>query len=772
MSDSDLKEKEEAGVLNDTAADFSPEEQEAFGALSDNDAPDDRAGGLYRGDPKPAKKRFWTKKRATGGGIAGLLIAATLGTLTITSGPLQFIHIAQLLQKFHFSNQEDVADGRMLKISRYIRNNGSERTRLNLLGNKYADLVEGKLNRSGIVSEYDRLGFQESYRFDPTKLADKSELANLKNKSPTELQEHLKASTGIDFKIGADGVLRANFEGLNYRDSKKLMRVMLEDAGYSKMGAAIRSRIMGKRAGVDWHPMKKLDKTLLKTVDARIARWREERESRIKNGETSIDPSLHEDEASRPVDKDGNPIPNSEAAEAAQAGNEATPPHVPDETPSSRLTAVSESPGFRKSAGATAIVGVICAVKAISGNIDQVKYANVVMPLMRLGMESVAVGNQVMSGRDVDMEQLGFYAKQLSDPKTGSWAAAKSIQAELGQDQTGPDIKSEAKIKSEENAVSQFLGSIPGIDPLCDAAGSIFGQVVSTAIDLVGGPISAIVGAGFSTYVAPSIIEGVIHWLAGEQIDLTVAGADFGNYINYGARLASNDSAIAGGGRALSTTESAVLKEDRLKSEQETVQHASFYDRIFNPLNTFSLASRIIDKQTPSPTSYISSIVRAPLNLTKIISSTVTSFMPHAHAQTSSYDYGFPEFGYSTEELDNTLVKNPFENALSAANTLDIPCEINGKPNNPCGQDYINDIKACFGVDVSKPEGIWIVTSPGGATTRYSDIENYKNPHTGIGCGSKDSRWLQLRFFVFDSQLMDSNACYEGEATSCQEMAL
>ena len=81
MSDSDLKEKEEADILNDTAADLSPEEQAEFGSLADND---DAAENKipFNQEIRKKGKKFLSKKSTKlllfGGGGAGLLFEIAL----------------------------------------------------------------------------------------------------------------------------------------------------------------------------------------------------------------------------------------------------------------------------------------------------------------------------------------------------------------------------------------------------------------------------------------------------------------------------------------------------------------------------------------------------------------------------------------------------------------------------------------------------------------------------------------------------------------------
>lgn len=723
---------------------YKPDKDES--RLLDQAGPD-QSGDEKRGGPR----KLFTRRRAVGGGVAGLIIAALFGGFTFLSGPLQFIHIAQLLQKFHFANQEDVSDDRMLKIARFIRYpDKRERLRLNILGNRYADRIERRLNKSGIVSAYTKnLAFFNGYEIDRTKIPDNSEFSRIKNMSDAEVIEHFRTNYDVTLQVH-NGKLVAPADGLGYFKSLKLIRSVLRESGYSKIGSAIRARIMATRGALDLHPLKRLDRRILKSIDARLAKWQEDRRNRIQNRVDDPDGArFSEDTEGRPdADGDGSPDSTPGADDVGRAADDATPTRVPTETPEARVGKVRTSLGV--AGGVTAVVGVVCAVQSIAENIDSVKQSNVVQPLMRLGGEMIAVGNQVMSGNDMDFEQLGFYAKNLSDPETGSWAAARSIQAENGQELTGPDILPEAEIKTERSAISQFLGSIPGLGTLCNAAGSIFGQAVTTAIGIFTGPFSELGGQAFSAFAAPKIIDGVIRWLAGEQIDLNVAGADFGNYINFGARLAANDSFIAGGGTALSGAETAELKNYRSRVDKKEMQEKSFASRVFDPYDSSSLVSKLIDRQSPDLSQNFARLATSPLGNFASLAKLPSLLFAPVRAQSTSYDYGFPEYGYSLSEINNDdpTITNPFANSIAADDIL----------SGSRGNELKERAKKCFGIEFDANNN---------PSSQNTPPPYYEMPDT---CDDNDTDWLHVRFYIFDTQLMDATACFEGDEDSCNNV--
>lgn len=354
--------------------------------------------------------RGFTRRRMIGGGVIGLAAAVIFGGITLTSGPLQFIHIAQSLTHFHFASQEDASDDRMLKIARYIHYRGDERTRLNTLGNKYANETEARLNRSGIETAYtDTLRYYDGYVVDPAKIPENSELHG---KSPPEIQSYYKEKFNTDFEILADGKLRVSAEDMGYFKQKSLVRNMLQESGYSKVTAALRARIMGKRGGITWHPMKKLDRRLLENTNARLKAWQEDRERRINQGEDArtvnrtpedADGDGRADDATqgqRDVEADTTDV----AGQADELGEQLGSGEAPQGE-----SKLGSSVG--KIAAGTMVIGVLCLAQSMAQHVDAIKVAHVVLPLMRLGMEAVTVGNQVMSGNGADLEQLVFMSE-------------------------------------------------------------------------------------------------------------------------------------------------------------------------------------------------------------------------------------------------------------------------------------------------------------------------------------------------------------------------
>lgn len=712
------------------------------------------------------------RKKAIGGGIAGVAVTGVITFFSFTSGPLQFIHMAQLFQQFHFSDQEDAADSRTGKLFRFIRyqyKQTPERMRLSTLQNQYADRIEKRMNDAGIESAYTkRRGNFDGYIIDLEKIRNQPAFADLENATPDTVAERFKSKYGVDVSITDDGRLFADANSTGYRQQNKLIKSMLDVAEVPNTGS-LRSRIMGKRAGVTWHPIRLLDKKINDAADKKLE-WLKERKKRIGNGEDSTTTNTKDT-----VDSDGDGEPDSPNGESAKTETE-----IKDLTDdvnaaskeSATGAAAADGPlaklhsnvGFKIAGGVTAVVGIGCMLQGIANNFDEVKQAKLVLPMMRAGMEFISVGNQVMSGKDVDVTQLGYYADQLYQPATtdangrpdraaSSWVDARSIQAELGEPQTGPDLDEELKVSKEGNFITQFLNQIPGLSTVCAATSSILGQVVTTTIDVISGPVSAGVGFLVGTFAAPRAIDALVGWLTGDPVNITgKKGAALGNIGNYGARLGANDSFIAAGGRELTGAEVAQLKQERMEADHKDFAQKNFFDRMFDPYDHRSLLAQAIDRSA-SPAQGVQKLgsnMASLLNLPRLFSSFSSIINRPVSAATNTYDYGFPSYGFSVDELNNPRLSNPYENAEAVAGIIKNDSK------------YRDRAEKCFGIKVTEDGELSSVSSP----PSYASINQ-----PGNDCTENSEDWLRVRMFIFDTQLMEAAACTEDEnPTACSNI--
>lgn len=701
------------------------------------------------------------KKAGIGAGVLVVLFGGGIGIFSMLAQPLQFIQMSSMLRNFHFSDGENFSDRRMTKIARYIRYGNTHKTRLSYIGNKYADRLEGRLLKSGLQSTYTGQGSTFSgYIIDPDNAESSKTLGDIKNKTPDEIKSDLNKKYGIDpgkVDFTPEGKLKINADAFSLKgniNSQRLMRTALQDAGYSKIGAAMRARVMGKRAGVTWNPLKVLDRKITKSVSARIADFKEARAKRINNGTDVSFKATGEKDPD--TDADGNPTekPNPTNDGAADEMNKLR--DGPD-TPKTNIK------NKMKAAGKGLLgIGIICAMKSLADGYDTIKHANVVLPLMRIGVEALAVGDQIVTGQNLDPAHIDAMTELMYDEDLQtSWRSARSIQAEAGENLTGEDISDEARINSEGNIFTKIFDLIPGLGGVCKVTNGIIGQVVGVALSW-SGPV-ALFGDLIKDYLSGMVVgklaDGLINWLAGNPIDVEVAGVQYGNYINFGARLAANDSAIASGGRKLSGVEVAELKSIRLKDEQIDFNQKSFVAKIFDAKDYRTPAGKFIANQAPNPAQNIARVVSEIPKSTANIFSPIRTLVSQKTSAESAYDYGFNKYGFSVDEEEKTIIENPFENDAYVENLL------NTKAN-----ELSETTTKCFGIQIVKKkianDEVWTPVSVG-EVPKYVDIE--KEPK----CSDTSEEFLRIRMWIHDTQLISSYACFEdGADDSCVEFGL
>lgn len=717
----------------------------------------------YKRDPAKEKNKtqsprrwLFTKRRAAlGGGVFGAIVAAIF--FLYFSGPFQFIHIAQLLDQFHFSAQTDQSDDRMFKIARYIRyrhTGNIEKTRMGLVGNAFADRIETRFNASGIESRYSAVfGFKEGYVVDPQKLA-KTDFSRLQGKGPTELKAYFdKSFPGISTSI-EDGKLVINSQNVGYFKQRSLSKTMVRAAGYSKLTSSIRARVMGKRDGVTWHPIRKLDNKILATAEARYLQWKKDRVKTINEGAaTKVDTQddAAEDKNATQEAKDG--------AASAKASADSTI-HDGEATSADLATGDSEavpkySTKLKFGLHGLAAAGILCVARSLADNADNIKQQQVNLPLIRQAVEMMSIGSQAQSGQDMDSQQLGFYDKQLhgkdSSNTESSWDQGRTFQTYLGN----PEAE---KLPVDETLKHIGEGSPFDIFKIGGVAGTIMGgfcstpgQIIVTAISFFTGPIAASVNLAASYALAPAILNPLAHWLAGDAVNVFAVGADFGNNLNYGAQLAANGVAISGGGGPLKAEDaSKLVSYENLQAQQDFQNHNVAY-KLFNRSDPHSAIAKAIDRTSPGVSQNVNNVAGFFLNFGHSFSSLPKLFSGTARAATPGiYDYGFPTFGFSIDEMNDPQLQNPFANADDVVNNV--------LPTHP---EYLDKASNCFGVSIDPDT--YDIASWGDQEPKYTDIAHH-------GCDDQSEDWRKVRFYIFDTQTLASSECYEGDDHACADL--
>jgi len=122
------------------------------------------------------------------------------------------------------------------------------------------------------------------------------------------------------------------------------------------------------------------------------------------------------------------------------------------------------------------------------------------------------------------------------------------------------------------------------------------------------------------------------------------------------------------------------------------------------------------------------------------------------------YDFGFPKYGFSKEDLNNPLMEDPYDNAEKAADIIKV---------NPGLKDRA---LSCFGVELNDGDHglqVDVVKNPEGDPAL--DVLPNTLEYINANCADGSSDWLRVRLFIFDSRTMDAYACYDGDDEICQQ---
>jgi hypothetical protein len=751
------------GHLSDVSSDEPSREQ--LSNAEERVGPDDTEKSLYKSSGAglyPSVGRFSLRGRLTrrraiyGGGMLGAIISLLL-FLTLSSGPLQFIHIAQKMQAAHFSHQQDAGDGRMGRIYRFAREGGKPgETRLGWLGSKMHKNILADLEKIGIKPVYKGLDIYQGFEVDrSTKGSPFQDMSN------AEVTEALKEK-GVNVKEITFEGKTAKVTVKGYINQRRSLKFLSDQTSTSKIPGSVRVRVMERYGLVTWHPMKILDKQLNSKLTDLYDKWKSSREERFKTG---AEPGTVD--ATKAGEKDAKGNVTAEPGEKTA---------LPSDKVKNVLGSIKESNSLKVAGGVAFAVGLVCAVRTVNDNIDDIRYIQVITPLIRMGMDAVTTGNQLMSGQDVDSDTVSFLAKNLDEVDSkgnivSTWDDAAPIQAQQGQ-KGGIDIDAADKNQPDQQGIKDVLsGQKPdwltwsdnaAVGKLCSGAGQAVAGTVSVVIGIFsGGLISTVGSTVVGALASGAVIDKLSNLLSGDAVNVAASGAQWGNNVDFGSRLAANTMAAQFGGTALTDVQSAQLNAVQSNQSDTEFRSKSLAYRLFNPYDSRSTISKVVDGSSPSFTQNLNRIGTMFINSGKNLANVSKLFTASAKAAAPIvYDYGFPEYGFSQQDLDNPAVTDPFANADAAAAILD----------GPKSDKYTQLAKACFGVNIKKIDNdvgndgsqIWDVVPADEEAQPYG--ENYqKNNCNQPG----DTDWLKVRFFIFDTGIMEGYACYQGDDQSC-----
>ena len=739
------------------------------------------------------------------GGIIGLIL---LVSAVISSGPFESIHFAQILSKFHLSKNENFSDDRTSKILIYALQGKTARGRLGDTANKVADIFEKRIvNKTGLSPVYTKLTGQFiGYEIVDDNMAFRAlEGATGKNRATleriagkgadfskvNELKDR-QAVVGINGKSLDGNVRILDLKNVSTGDRRTMTRVVGRLTNTNKTASFVSSRLLAKRGDVDFHPLKNVLRKSKEKIGDYVQRRINERNERIRTGEIVSPGGVSAD--STGTNPDGTPRIDPVDQQAVNDTNQFIS-KIKGAT-AEGLDAIKASVEVAK--GPAIVVGVLCAVKGVSSSVDEYKYANQ-MQLLRFGASFITLGSQAMAGKGLNLDELGAVHANMYDPARGlGWESAKSIQAEEGMAQTGPDISPDAKpsLPGDNPFILKAVDAIPVLGTVCGAITAI-GQL--PIVKQVSAASSAITDKAINTLLKPtgytisSLVKGAIGLIAGRAIDLNSKGPDLGSLANYGVRVMANDQAISKGGRELTNAEVASLNSDALPEPPRSVA-----ERYLNPYLATSLAGKLVDKVPYSMSSFGASVSRLPAILSTLPATFFGAFNTKALAANTPYDYGFPLYGYSKDEQSDARFEDPYKNEAALMSLLDgvrasedscaqaqrsknlkpyPTCEFgysslyelntgdsdftpgDGDTNSDAGSDYAANGRQCFSSEVDS----------NGVLTTGKSINTAK---VSSACKNTTKEvFLRYRIYIADTITAKSLACYEAnDESACKEI--
>ncbi|MDB5164959.1 MAG: hypothetical protein JWL89_585 [Candidatus Saccharibacteria bacterium] len=709
----------------------------AAGAATGGPAGAARAGlkGIIRSSAK--------KKPLIGAGITGLIIVGAVAIFGVSSGPMQLVHLSQILQK-NFSNSDDASENRMNGLFRYARSGSFGETRVGMVGSKVFGRTIDQLKDVGIEFQRNSLDHVKSMTIDTGKLS--KAYPELKNMSPAEQKVFVSRTFDIPLSdlgnlgSGSDVAGRkfgVNTRGYGIKASRALLKnatAALED-GRTTSGIKFRTMARFFNEPSLFHPIRRLtaqqEKKAVNTVEAR-AKTEAERQQAIE----------------KPVLDDAQPAKDN---------------------------IKSKTGGVRAIAGGALLATAgMCIVRSVSDDVVKVNQAAIVAPSMLKATDAIALGAQVQSGRDISAGQVGAAVEgfQNSDGK-GIWqAAALQATASDGQSSSGEDISSGYKEAFSKNTTAEGIKQYLGGGGFGAIACSTPGIIVQGAIGIglaVGSIVAAIPSGGTSVAVETGKIgagiagtAGVIYLLEHELTNIftdkaivptVTSGPVGGNILAYGARAAAGTEARSSGGIELSNTETAVLDKQQQVEDQKSFQSKSYFARMFDTSDYRSLTGRLADSVSPSTSQNVASLASGFTRLGSILPHAFSALLPKTSAADKPYDWGFPIYGIPHDILNDTNLENPYDNADKVAAVLD----------GPDSKSYIDRANHCFGTDISKGTDGWDVAFTKAVSP---NDQGYIDAHCS---DTSDYNWKRMMLFVFDTKTMDAADCYDGTSDTSDQ---
>lgn len=610
------------------------------------------------------------------GSLAGVVLPIAFIIFMLT-GTSQFVHFAQILQKAHFTATQahiTLRGAQLIKYSRTI--DATERRSLGYFGNQFADRAEAKMKRAGMTPVYENNRITKLI-IDADTVEGKKSLAGLQ-------QQGVNVN---NLPKNSDGKVTVNMEGTSARHRRAVLTASVNNLDMGRTASFMHARVLKLRGLVNFAPLK----NIVRKQDESIRQYRDRvKEEKAKEMKTGAKTGSMRGSAEQATDSDGNSVPNPEAEGAINEVNETIEGEGPASEKASNLKRK-----MQQGMGPLGVVSMICAVKGLGDMAPDIQQENINDPLTRMGMDVITTGSNIQApDAKKNLEEMSAYSEIFYDHKTGTgFNEARSIQAELGQPQDGPDIPDAAKPGKDKPGVfkvmDSVIGAIPGGNTVCDGVNSTLGGFVISVGSVMlnaSGPLARVAEglkeAGL--YLGGNALLGnVIKWMNNDQIDYMAAGAEAGSYANYGSRLAAGQDSIAVGGIEMTPAETAALDSELRIDEKNREKNKSFYARYLDINSPSSLVAKTIF-ETPKLNKNIASVngfVQLPSILGGMFAQSINNLGFKNIFAAEGFDYGFPEYGFTLEEINDPKYEDPYKNEALVIPHLEM---LNSEYGEPC----------------------------------------------------------------------------------------
>lgn len=711
-----------------------------------------RDGPEYTGSGgAPGKKRGWfyrQRKKLLVGGIAASLLG--YGSFFFLVPPIQFVQLGEILGKSDRNNQSSIAKriNDFMGRRRYIRSSRIGETRVGHFGSKRVAIWEQKAAEVGwkLDTSKEQVG-RYTLVVDPD-LDPKIPKAAIE--AQRQFIEARLNEAGIEVeRVYKDpgnprGIL-VDVDSTKVRNARQIPDFMQERIGResTKLGRFadwIGRRNMKKFMGLDslLHPVKNLESKLTRKADRAIDNFFENRrQARLERA--------GENKSSRVSTKLKGIFSDTKG-------------RISDAISSHRLAIDS----------VLFIAGAACAFRGVADDIALLNYAGIVGPSAIESTSRQSLGDQVKSGQDISIGQLGDEAETFIDDNGMTIWDGKALNA-LASDSSGKgeeiDLDYQQAFAGDTTGdnIRETLDKYGATEYLCSPGGLIAQFVANVAVLVFTGPPGYTAKAAqFSrSTVGTMAVFNLIHSFLVKELRedaiKSFAGPQGGNLLAYGARQAANIGARSMGGVAIPNTETVTLLDSAQEIYDQEFQQKSLWAQLFDIKDFRSASGRVVAKIGSNPVQNVAESAFALVNPQNILGSMASIVNPKTVAQTDDYNWEFPIYGIPDSILDDPNYNDPYFNAEKASDIF----------GGTLGSSYIDKARKCFGVDIKKDsDGRW-------DSTAVEDVNTAERAYTEANCSDlSDESWIRTSLFIFDTAVISEVECYEGDEAMCKKFGI